>query len=241
LALGAAMLALVPCCWCQSSAAATAKPGAAKGSVVDPNGAPVVRARIFIAQALPAAMARPAGPPVLTGPQMTTTMSDNTGAFVVPSLPPGNYVACAEPLTPGLLDPCQWGTSAPEFTVTSGQTTTGVQIEVARGAVIPIHINDPQQLLQPVLGGRTDPNLRIHLVTARGFHYEAPIVAQAAGGRDHAATVPYGAAFSLLVLTPRLTVSDATGKPAVSASAVTAVTAGAAPSTVVYTITGVNP
>ena len=214
--------------------------GTVEGSVADPNGAPVVRARIFIAQALPAAAARPIGPPVITGPQMTTTMSDNKGEFIARGLPSGNYVACAQPISPGLLDPCQWAESAPTFTVTSGQTTTGVQIAMARGAIIPIHINDPQQLLKPVVG-KTDPNLRVHLVTAKGFHYEAPIVGQTAGGRDHAATVPYGTLFSLQVLSPHLNVAGASGNSASVLGASASVAGGSAASTVVYTIIGVNP
>ena len=165
-------------------------------------------------------------------------MSDNNGAFTVPSLPPGNYVACAEPYTPGLLDPCQWGTSAPTFTVTSGHATSGVAIALAKGAVIPIHVNDPQQLLKPVRSGRVDPACRIHLVTAKGVHYEAVIVSQGAGSRDHATTVPYGTQFSLQVMCPGMSVNDAAGAPVVAASAGAPVQIGASAATTVFTVTG---
>jgi len=174
----------------------------------------------------------------MTGQQIATSMSDYTGAFTIPSLPAGNYVACAQPETPGLLDPCQWGTSAPAFTVTAGQTTSGVKITLAQGAVIPIHVNDPQQLLKPILGGRVDTSCRIHLVTAKGMHYEAPIVAQSVGGRDHSATVPFGTPYSLQVLCPALSLNDATGNPVVSANSGTPIQAGATASTTVFTVTG---
>jgi len=165
-------------------------------------------------------------------------MSDPAGAFTIPSLPPGNYVACAQPGTPGLLDPCHWGTSVPTFTVTAGQTTPGVRITLAQGAVIPIHINDPQQLLKPILGSRIDPGCRIHLVTAKGMHYEAPIVAQSAGGRDHSVTVPFGTPYSLQVMCPKLNLNDATGAPVVSASAGAPIPVGSTVSTAVFTVTG---
>jgi hypothetical protein len=43
-------------------------PGTVTGTVVDDAGKPVVHARVFISRALPAATARPAAPPVITGP-----------------------------------------------------------------------------------------------------------------------------------------------------------------------------
>ena len=207
------------------------------GSVLDDTGKPIPGAHVLIAAALPATAPHFAAPPVITGPLATTATADSTGAFTIPTLPAGQYIACAEATTPGLLDPCDWATSAPTFTVTAGKTTTGVNITMARGAVIPIHIDDPQSLLKPVTGP-IDFDLQIHAVTTKGHHYNANIQASTATGRDHAVTVPYGTAVRIQVLTGHFVVNDESGKPVLAAGASVSTPSGASAATISYVVAG---
>ena len=55
-----------------------------------------------------------AASPVVTGPLAATTVTNSLGIFSLASLEPGEYVACAETTTPGLLDPCHWASAAPQ-------------------------------------------------------------------------------------------------------------------------------
>jgi len=191
-------------------------PGSVTGTVVDDAGKPVARARVFIHAAFPPGTARrPVGPPVITGPFVISTMTDRTGAFQSGHLPAGKYVACAHPATQGLLNPCHWTLAAPEFTIIYGKTTTGVRISLAKGAIISIHVNDPRQLLAQAKGNAED--LRFHLVTPKGHHYEAAIVGRDNSGQDHWITVPFGMPLTLKVVSQRLAVDDETGKPAAAA------------------------
>jgi hypothetical protein len=212
--------------------------GSVTGMVVDDTGKPVVRARVFIQAGFPPGLAKqPAGPPVLTGPNVVTTMSDNKGAFSVGHLLTGHYVACAHPATQGLLNPCHWSATAPEFTIVAGKPAPAVKITLTKGAVLPIHVDDPQQLLAPVKGIMAG-DLQFHIVTAKGTHHLAYIVATNKTSRDHSITVPFGTPVTVQVYSPHLVVNDSTGKPAAAAGISVGVPTAASPATLTYTVTG---
>ena len=191
--------------------------GIVTGTVKDDSGKPVPYARVFLNQALP--VSAPAslrgGNPVITGPQMASAIADVNGKFTG-FLPPGSYVACAQTTTPGLLDPCHWAANAPAFAVTKGQYSTGVNITMAKGAVIPIHIDDPHKLLDATASGPIAADCRFQIVTAKGFRHEAIVTARNGNGRDHVITVPFGTPLKLQVISPHLVVNDETGAAALA-------------------------
>ena len=191
-------------------AAADNGTGSLTGSVVDDSGHPVAGARVLISHA-PSIKPPVPAPPVITGPLATMVTADANGTFHAENLAPDEYIACAETATPGYLDPCHWSASAPNFTVSAGQTTSGVKIVMAKGPVIRIHIDDPQQLLKPI-AGPVDLDFEIHVVTGKGLHYSAPMQSSTALGRDHAITIPFDTPVSLRVLSPHLVVNDQAGK-----------------------------
>jgi hypothetical protein len=229
--VGLLTLMLIPTAFCQVS-------GSVSGTVIDPAGNPVRRARIFISQDFPPGLTkRPVAPPVITGPNVVTTMSDRTGAFTSGHLPNGRYIACAEPETEGFLNPCHWSTAAPTFTVANGKTVAGVKVTVAKGAILSIHVDDPHQLLaQP--NSVIAPDLMFHVVTAKGHRYPARIVASSATSRDHTITIPFGAPITVKVFSPNLVINDTSGKPAAVAGAAVSVPTTAAGVTLTYTVTG---
>ena len=167
---------------------------------------------------------------------MATVKTDANGAFKASNIRAGLYIACAEMVAPGLLDPCHWASSAPQFTVTAGQETSGIKVTMARGAVLTIHVADPQGLLKPVTGP-TDADCQFHVVTARGFHHNVNIQSSAVGSREHAIAVPLGTPLTLQVISPHLMLNDSTGK-AVSAGTLISVAGGAVPSAITYVVAG---
>jgi hypothetical protein len=219
---------------------AASRTGTASGSVADDSGNPVAGARVFINAAPPAAAAQLAAPPVVTGKQLAMVTSGSTGAFSVGNLPPGQYIACAEAPTQGLLDPCLWAASAPTFTVTAGQPTAAVNVVLARGAILPIPIDDPMALLQPVTGP-VDLKLQVHIVTSKGLHYMARIQSSTAGGRNLAMTIPFDTPVTVLVRSANLTVNNSQpGAPAAALGTVVTVPAGTSAAAISYVVTGQN-
>lgn len=210
--------------------------GSVGGTVVDNVGVPVPGARVVLSRALSPNPTKASGPPTITGPRIAVVTADLLGRFSAPAIPGGSYVACAQAPVEGFLDPCHWAATAPGFSLTAGEKLTGVTITLARGAVIPIHVNDPQGLLSPVAGA-FDPNCRFDVVTAKGLHYPARIQAQSAGSQDHAATVPFGSALQLQVISPHLVLADSSGKTVTTASPLS-VAPGLTAAQIVYTVTG---
>jgi hypothetical protein len=211
--------------------------GTVSGSVTDDSGSIVAGAGVLISYAAPANAPHSSSAPTIAGPIAARVQSDSSGQFGAAALPPGQYVACAEASTPGLLNPCSWATSAPTFTVNAGQTTAGVKIVMLKGTVLPIHVNDPLGLLKTV-AGPVDFDLEIHVVTPNGAHYGAPIQAQTSSGRDYAIAIPFGAGVAVRVLSADFTVTDQSGNAVVPAGASVTVPVGAAPQQISYTVTG---
>jgi hypothetical protein len=206
------------------------------GTVADDTGHPIPGARVLISYAPSINLAVPA-PPVIAGPLAAMVTADATGAFHVDTLPPAQYIACAETAAPGYLDPCHWSPSAPAFTVTAGQTTSGVNIVMPKGSVLRVHVDDPQQLLKPVTGP-VDLDFEIHIVTRKGIHYSAPIQSSTALARDHAITIPFDSPLSLRILSAHVTVSDSSGKAFASAGTTVSAPPGATPAVIGVTVTG---
>jgi Carboxypeptidase regulatory-like domain len=206
------------------------------GSVVDDSGHPVAGARVLISHA-PSIKPPVPAPPVITGSLAAMVTADANGTFHVDTLSPDQYIACAETSTPGFLDPCHWAASAPAFTISAGQTTSGVKIVMAKGAVLQVHINDGQALLKPT-AGPVDFDFQIHVVTSKGFHHGAPIQSSTALGRDHVITIPFDTPVTVRVLSAHLAVNDQSGKAISPMGTSINVPAGTTPSVVGLTITG---
>jgi hypothetical protein len=219
----------------RSSAATTA--GALEGTVIDDAGKPVAGAHVLISSVPFTDASHFAPPPIITGALAATATSDSHGAFSVATLPVGQYIACAEVIAPGLLDPCHWAASAPTFTVTAGNPTAGVNITMARGAVVPIHVDDPKGLLKSVTGP-IDFDLQIHAVTSKGIHYNAAIQARGPLKRDHAITIPFDTSVSIRVLGSHLVVNDPSGQPVPPAGTNVKVPSGSLAATIDYVVAG---
>lgn len=211
--------------------------GSAAGSVVDDTGKQMAGARIVISRAISVNSAKFNGPPVVTGPQAAIALSDKAGGFQVDSLRAGNYVACAQVTIPGWLDPCHWSATATEFTVVAGQKTSNLKITMPRGAIVSIHVDDPQSLLKTATGG-TDSECQFHIVTAKGFHYNANIQTSDKVSRDHAITVPFGMPVTLQAIAPHLILNDAQGKATAALTSTLSAADGFTPATIRYFVAG---
>jgi hypothetical protein len=211
--------------------------GTVTGQVLDDAGRPAGGARVLISYAPAPGSVHLAAPPVITGGLAAIAAADAQGQFTVNNLRAAKYIACAEMVTPGLLDPCHWAASAPEFAVAAGYTTSGVKVTMNKGAVLSIHVTDPQAVLKPVTGP-IDPDCQFHIVTAKGFHYNANLQSSAVGSRDYAITVPYGAPISLQAIAPHLVLNDSSGKAIAATGSAVSVPAGTVPATFNYVVAG---
>ncbi len=108
---------------------------------------------------------------------------------------------------------------------------------MAKGSVLHVHVDDPQQLLKPVTG-TIDLDFQIHVVTPKGLHYSAPLQSSTAVARDHAITIPFGTPVNLRVLSAHYTVNDQSGKSFAAQGTTINAPAGTTPGVVMLTVTG---
>jgi hypothetical protein len=108
---------------------------------------------------------------------------------------------------------------------------------MAKGSVLRVHVDDPQQLLKPV-AGPVDLDFEIHVVTSKGVRYSIPIQSSTALGRDHAITIPFDTSVSVRVLAAHLAVNDQSGKLFAALGTSVNVQTGTAPSVIGLTVTG---
>ena len=209
--------------------------GSLSGLVADDSGKPIAGARVTLSRALPSS-GRASGPPTITGPRVAVVFADSRGIFSLNAIQAGAYVACAQAPIEGFLDPCHWGSTAPHLTVVAGQRFSGLVVTLPRGAVIPIHVNDPQGLLAP-RSGSFDRNCEFHIVTPRGLHYSARIQDSGPSGRNHAITVPFGSSFTLQVMAAHFVLADTAGKAANAPATITS-SLGASIAPMIYTVVG---
>ena len=209
--------------------------GSLSGQVSDDTGKPIPGARVTLSRALPSS-GNPSGPPTITGPRVAAVFADSRGIFSVTTIQAGSYIACAQAPIEGFLDPCHWSSTAPHLTVVAGQRLNGLQVTLARGAIIPIHVNDPQGLLAPA-SRAFDRNCEFHIVTPRGLHYSARIQDSSPSGRNHAITVPFGSSFTLQVIAAHFVLADTAGKAANAPATITS-SLGASIAPMIYTVVG---
>jgi hypothetical protein len=107
------------------------------------------------------------------------------------------------------------------------------------GAVVPIHIDDPLQLLQPAASA-VDLNCRVQLVTAQGYACDAVIVNGGPASRDLSITVPFNAAYTVRVISPHLAIADNFGQPVTSIGAAYVTSAASNAALIRYSVRGVK-
>ena len=138
-------------------------------------------------------------------------LSDGNGAFVFAGLNGGTYQVCAQVPQTQWLSPCAWGTSPPAVSLSAGQPTSNVSVVMTKGVVVPIRVNDPQQLLAQNEGITPGAHLLIGIGHPPFLFDTAFVASQDAGGRTYQITIPFGFAATLKIYSSFFQISNAAG------------------------------
>ncbi len=109
------------------------------------------------------------------------------------------------------LDPCVWSATQPTWTVTDSSNLTNVNIQVAVGTQIKVHVNDPQNVLPQTKGGIHGEALSMTVVTSRSSHHSLRLLSASPGSSDHYLVVPFGEPVVLNTESGILALSDEKG------------------------------
>ena len=139
------------------------------------------------------------------------------GTFSLSGVPAGTYRICVDAPQANVLDPCLWSATQQTWTVTASQAVTGVAIAVQTGAMLRVHVNDPQAALPQAQGGIHGNALTIAVETDRKQHLNlrqlpaASAVASASGFDDYL-IVPFDETLTLVTESASVALSDQNGK-----------------------------
>jgi hypothetical protein len=194
--------------------------GALQGVVTDVQGVPLPAAQVRyqrIFRTVTGTNGQPVPAPGEAVVQSKISVNP-VAAFLVPGLPPGDYLLCASVPSAAYLDPCQWAT--PLRVTVSPNALTTQSIALAKGVFLNVRVNDPLGLLPqnqdgPMLGGK----LAVGVNYANGAYAGAPNTGVDGTGRDYQRIVPVGIPLNLWLFSSDVALADASGKPVNSSGA----------------------
>jgi hypothetical protein len=168
-----------------------------------------------------------------------TLRTGSDGSFQFTGLNGGSYRICGYLPHGAWLNPCAWGLQPPTVTLSSAQPAATVTLTLKQGAVVPIRVNDPNQLLPQYEGKSPGADLLIGVVSDSGIFAPASIVSQDSGGRYQQVVIPFGAMAGLRVFSAQFQLSSG-GAPLPKATTTIPVTvpSGQQPPTITLQVTG---
>jgi hypothetical protein len=208
--------------------------GSIPGTVSGSDGTVIAGAYVTIVAVPPYSSSR-------ISPTQWAALSDGNGAFVFTGLNGGTYQVCAQVPQTQWLNPCAWGTSPPALSLSASQPTSNVSVVMTKGVIVPIRVNDPQQLLAQNEGITPGAHLLMGIGHPPFLFDDALIASQDTAGRTYQVTIPFGFAATLKIYSSFFRISNAAGV-ALPQGAVTAipftVAPGQPPPSFVFNVTG---
>jgi Carboxypeptidase regulatory-like domain len=149
-------------------------------------------------------------------------LTDSTGAFSFSRLPAGRYVLCAQvdasetaPANSPYVDTCVWPSGQPPITLAAAQQLTGIVFTAPKGALLNLHVADPDRVLPPVSAkgpAPLEPELQLTLKGPDGLYHHARYLATDPSGRTYQIALPLKTAVALKISSTLANTFDQTGK-----------------------------
>jgi hypothetical protein len=170
--------------------------------------------------------------------------SDQNGAFrVANGIVPGSYRICAQAANATWLDPCRWGSPAPQVSFPSGNSSVSFALVVAKAAAVAIMVQDSGQLLAKNLGITAGADLLLGISDDAFRFQSAQLLSQTPTVRNYQILVPYDRTVNLVAASTFFQLRNALGSLLPSAGStvfpVHAVS-GQSPPTISLNVTGVT-
>ena len=170
-----------------------------------------------------------------------SAMIKSDGTFVLPNLQAGTYRLCVQIPNSAWLNPCEWGPGGLTVSLSSVQPSANVIVDLKKGALFSIRIDDPTQLLSAKEGTSPGADLLVGVGTDAMFFRTANMVSQDASGRNYQVLIPFGRTVGISVTSGLFQLADATGKILAKSDTIPiTVASGQQTATLVLTVKGSN-
>ena len=196
-----------------SCALAQAPFGAMQGLVTAEDGSPIPGAAVLYSRLTPTVrVGRQVRPAPGEAVVRSTVSSDASGRFALSSLPPGDYLLCAEVPSAPYLNPCKWSSSL-RASILAGAVHRPTLV-LKKGVFLKVRVNDPAGLLPPVKDGPLRAaNLIVGVVFGDGAFLGATNTSVVPTGRDYQMAIPAGVPLKLWAFSRHVTLTDSRGSP----------------------------
>jgi hypothetical protein len=172
------------------------------------------------------------------------TKSGGDGAFLIPGLTAGTYSICVQASGDRYLDPCLWNGAPTAVTLTSGQTASGLSLQLAAASVLNVQVQDPQNALSQLTKDGRHPDLTLGVWGAKGLYYPVHASGGASNSYSYRLAVPLDTALNFYIASHDLQLGDATGAALAgnaSQQAFQHATGDASPRSFAFTVLGLLP
>lgn len=174
------------------------------GVLTGDDGTPIVGASVSLNRTQPNRLGRP------QRIEWSAT-SGPGGAFRFDDVYEGQYRLCAQaPGTPW-LDPCEWDLKPIATSLSGSQRSVTVGMVMKMGAVIPIRIDDPGQLLLTHEGKTPGAHLLLAVSNDALVFHPALITSRDARGRDQQIVIPFDTPVKLVAFSSFFRLADSVG------------------------------
>jgi hypothetical protein len=149
-------------------------------------------------------------------------LTDAQGKFTLTVPDTATYSVCVGSWSDKLLTSCEWGLAQSLVTIAAGQKSASMNVNLVSGAMFPIRLNDPQNLLpaaNAVVAG-SSPTVRFGVWSSDGRYHAAIQTSSDSLGQNHQLLVPLNAALQVSVQATGVQVLDQAGKTFASAPAI---------------------
>jgi hypothetical protein len=166
---------------------------------------------------------------------VTTSAS---GAFALSGVAPGVYSICVQEPGGPHLDPCHWG-SPVQVTVGSQSPAALPSLQVVKGTVLQVRLNDPSHLLKA--GPAGPPDVLVGVMLPSSLFHPMRLIANDANGYTYQVAVPAGTPAKISITSAHWSIADSAGASigaAVSSQIPATVASGQALTAVTFTVTG---
>ena len=150
--------------------------------------------------------------------------SATNGDFVFITLPRGAYTLCGQILPTGAkkedpaVNSCDWmePSSTLKLTLAKDEHRTGLRLNLKRGRLITVRVNDPGKVLSAVSSNRSSAEVSVLVAGPSGLMNRVPVLNTDSGGRNHAIVIAYDTPHRLFVHSDAFSLTDANSQPRVA-------------------------
>jgi hypothetical protein len=130
------------------------------------------------------------------------------GKFQLASLAAGEWTICATVTGKELLDPCHGAARPIPVTLAEGASRSGVQVQLAKGAILRVRIEDAGKLLEQAAAKAAGAQIAAGVWAPNGVYYPLGAPVRDATGAVYSIIVPVDTAFHLGVTAAHVQVED---------------------------------